>query len=143
MYSCDVGGKEKKKEREREKETHASREVPKRRLHLGSGCKGWVRGRGSAGRGKGWKEAACRSAHLSIHLDGLGLLSSAPPRPEWLPGRGARPPGIPVRPQPQLARVALHHEEAPVLGQGHAATVQSLRPAPAESSGGQQRDQGK
>lgn len=84
-------------------------------------------------------EGGLQTAHLSIHLDGLRLQSSAPSPPERLL---VRPPGVPARPQPQLARVALHHEEAPVLRQRWAAAVQRLRPDLAESPGRQQRDQG-
>lgn len=65
-------------------------------------------------------EGRLQTAHLSVHLDGLGLQNSAPSPPELLP---VRLPGVPARQQPQLARVALHYEEAPVLGQGRAAAV--------------------
>lgn len=84
-------------------------------------------------------EGGLQTAHLSIHLDGLRLQGSAPAPPERLL---VRPAGSLARPQPQLARVAAHHEEALVLGQGRAAAVQGLRPHLAESPGRQQRDQG-
>lgn len=89
-------------------------------------------------KSKGLKDGL-QIAHLSIHLDGLRLQSSAPSPPERFL---VRPPGVPARPQPQLSRVALHHEEALVLGQRQAVAVQRLRPDLAESPGRQQRDQG-
>lgn len=97
-----------------------------------------MRGCGSAGREESRGEPGGAAAHLSVHLDGLGLQGSAPFPPERLL---VRPPGRPVRPQPQLTRVAAHHEEAPVLGPRRAAAGQRVRPDLANSPGRQQRHQ--
>jgi hypothetical protein len=115
---------------------------PQRCLHLGGDAKAGCGVEKVQWGGKSWKEVRCKTAHLSVHLDGLGLQGSAPPRPERLVIGGARPPGIPARPQPQLARVAPHHEEAPILGQRRTAAVQCLCPDLAESPGREQCDQG-
>lgn len=120
------------------KKTNASREVPSSACTWEATAKDGCGGEAAQGEERAGGRRG-PTAHLSVHLDRLGLQGSAPSPPERLL---VRPPGRPARPTPQLERVAPHHEEAPILGPRRAAAGQRRRPDLAESPGRQQRYQG-